>query len=85
MVKCMKSQRYKLISELTKKTSRLILISGTPAMSRPEELFTQLRLLMPKKFTNKAKFADRYCDPRITAYGKRCDGCSRPDELKVGM
>ena len=83
MVKDSTSQRYKNITKLVNKTKRLILISGTPAMSRPIELFTQLKLLMPKVFSNKAKYEDRYCDPKMTNWGKQATGCSRSEELKV--
>lgn len=52
-------------------------------MSRPIELFTQLKLLMPKVFSNKNNYINRYCDPKLTPWGKQANGCSRSDELKV--
>lgn len=84
MIKDSKTQRYKLIQKLVHKAMRLVLISGTPAMSRPIELFTQLKLLMPKNFSNKEKYINRYCDPRVTNFRRIANGCSKGDELKVG-
>lgn len=83
MIKDSKTKRFNEISKLVNKSNRLILISGTPAMSRPVELFTQLKLLMPKIFTNKEKYINRYCDPKMTQWGKVANGCANLDELKV--
>lgn len=84
MIKESKTQRFQNVTKLAGKAKRLILVSGTPAMSKPIELFTQLKLLMPKVFSNKSKYAERYCDPKDTAWGVRdLSGCTRPDELKV--
>ena len=84
MIKESTTQRYKNVAKLAGKAARLILVSGTPAMSRPIELFTQLKLLMPKIFSNKNKYETRYCDPKDTIWGRRdCTGCSRPEELRV--
>lgn len=83
MIKDSSTKRYSLISKLVSKSRRLILISGTPAMSRPVELFTQLKLLMPKVFSNKEKYVNRYCAPKILPWGKVADGCDNLEELKV--
>lgn len=83
MIKDSKTKRYNHISKLVAKSRRLVLISGTPAMSKPFELFTQLKLLMPKVFSNQTKFINRYCAPTFTPWGKEAKGCDNVDELKV--
>ena len=83
MIKESTTQRFQKIAKLVGKAKRLILVSGTPAMSRPIELFTQLKLLLPKVFSNKAKYATRYCDPKDTPWGRQYTGCTRPEELRV--
>lgn len=83
MIKESSTQRFHNIAKLAGKAKRLILVSGTPAMSRPIELFTQLKLLLPKIFSNKNKYATRYCDPKDTPWGRQYTGCTRPEELRV--
>jgi hypothetical protein len=46
-----KSKRTSAANSVSAKAKRVILLSGTPALSRPEELFSQLQLLERKPFT----------------------------------
>lgn len=50
------------------KAARAILLSGTPALSNPSELLTQLQALLPRARITKAAFEERYMDVRH--YGK---------------
>jgi SWI/SNF-related matrix-associated actin-dependent regulator 1 of chromatin subfamily A len=45
---------------LLKAAKRAILLSGTPALSRPSELLTQLQALLPQASITKAAFEERY-------------------------
>lgn len=45
MLKNKKSKRTMGVMPLLKKAARVIMLSGTPAMSKPEELFPQLNAL----------------------------------------
>ena len=47
MLKNFKSARYKAASPLIKRAKRVILLSGTPALSRPCELYTQIKSVEP--------------------------------------
>jgi SWI/SNF-related matrix-associated actin-dependent regulator 1 of chromatin subfamily A len=38
-----------------------ILLSGTPALSRPIELQQQLAALYPKVYSNRAEYGSRFC------------------------
>jgi len=69
MLKEQKTKRYENISALVKKTKRLILISATPALSRPVELYSQLNLLRKDIFSDFKKFSDRYCPMKEIKYG----------------
>ena len=40
---------------------RVILLSGTPAHSRPNELYTQITAVRPLLFPNFKEFGIRYC------------------------
>ncbi|KAH8402934.1 hypothetical protein KR222_000474, partial [Zaprionus bogoriensis] len=67
---------------LAEKAKRVILLSGTPALSRPLELFTQLQLV-DSRFMNFMEFTSRYCDGKQTNFGWDANGQSNLDELKV--
>jgi hypothetical protein len=56
-----KANRTKSLSPLIQNIKRAILISGTPALSRPMELFTQLNSLNPVAWPNEKEFGKRYC------------------------
>lgn len=43
---------------------RVILLSGTPAMSRPSELYTQILAVRPLLFPRFHEFGLRYCDAK---------------------
>lgn len=47
---------------------RVILLSGTPAMSRPCELYTQILAVRPSLFPRLHEFGVRYCDARQVTY-----------------
>lgn len=52
MLKDMKAKRTKAAISLAKKATRVIMLSGTPALSRPAELFSQIRIINDRLFTN---------------------------------
>jgi len=81
MVKNDKTVRYRNVSSVVSNANRLVLISGTPAMARPIELYTQLKLLMPNTFSD--WYIHRYCAPKEAIWGLDTTGCSNADELKV--
>jgi len=64
---------------------RLMLLSGTPMLARPIEMFNHLRMLRPDIFNNYFSFADRYCDPKEGAYGKDYSGSSNVRELHLSL
>ncbi|KAJ3272237.1 hypothetical protein HK104_004523, partial [Borealophlyctis nickersoniae] len=55
------AKRTKAITPLLKQSKRVLLLTGTPALSRPIELFTQLSALL-KTFLSVTQFGIRYCD-----------------------
>ena len=55
--------------------------SGTPALSRPAELFAQVNALRPQEFPNWEKFAETYCGSFRDRYGN-ASGSSNEAELK---
>ena len=60
---------------------RLILLSDTPMLARPSELFNLVKMLRPDIFTEFIEFANRYCNPKDGPYGKDYSGASNVKEL----
>jgi SWI/SNF-related matrix-associated actin-dependent regulator of chromatin subfamily A-like protein 1 len=56
-----RANRTKVLVPILKDVKRVILISGTPALSRPMELFTQLNALNKKAWPDEKEFGKRYC------------------------
>jgi SWI/SNF-related matrix-associated actin-dependent regulator 1 of chromatin subfamily A len=74
-----------LFFPLQKRASRLLMLSGTPALSRPVELYSQIRMLDPRIFPNFKEYALRYCEGRQGRWGFEAKGQSNPLELKAVM
>jgi SWI/SNF-related matrix-associated actin-dependent regulator 1 of chromatin subfamily A len=60
---------------------RALLLSGTPALSAPAELYTQLHALDPDTYGSFSHFAARYCDARRTRFGLDVRGSCNLAEL----
>jgi SWI/SNF-related matrix-associated actin-dependent regulator of chromatin subfamily A-like protein 1 len=45
-------------------SKRCILISGTPMLSRPVELYNLLNILRPDVFSKFSDYSQRYCAPK---------------------
>ncbi len=60
-IKNIESNRFKMVEKLATFPKSIICISGTPMLSRPMELFTQLKLIDPT-FTSFDKFGEEYCN-----------------------
>ncbi|XP_038206056.1 DNA annealing helicase and endonuclease ZRANB3 isoform X1 [Arvicola amphibius] len=77
--------RSKILLPLVQKAQRAILLTGTPALGRPEELFMQIEALFPQKFGTWIEYAKRYCNAHIRYFGKRrqwdCRGASNLGDL----
>uniref|UniRef100_A0A8C9ELI8 SWI/SNF-related matrix-associated actin-dependent regulator of chromatin subfamily A-like protein 1 n=1 Tax=Pavo cristatus TaxID=9049 RepID=A0A8C9ELI8_PAVCR len=61
----------------------VILLSGTPAMSRPAELYTQIAAVQPGFFPHFHTFGLRYCDAKKMPWGWDYSGSSNLAELKI--
>ncbi|XP_041663486.1 SWI/SNF-related matrix-associated actin-dependent regulator of chromatin subfamily A-like protein 1 isoform X2 [Cheilinus undulatus] len=82
-LKNMKTARCKAALPLLKAAKRVILLSGTPAMSRPSELYTQILAVRPSLFPRFHDFGQRYCDAKQMAWGWDYSGSSNLGELKL--
>ncbi|VDL73302.1 unnamed protein product [Nippostrongylus brasiliensis] len=76
-----KAKRTQVAHSLAKRATRVILLSGTPALSRPAELFSQIRLVNDRLFPNFQQFAIRYCDGKQGKFCFEAKGCTNSEEL----
>ena len=82
-IKNRKAKRTKACLAILRESKRNILLTGTPALSRPNELFTQLTVIEPQAFGAFTQFATRYCDAHVGPFGWDCSGTSNVAELQV--
>ncbi len=75
------SSRTKAVIPLVKAAKRAVFLSGTPALSRPIELFIQLNMLYPHIWTDKHDFGIRYCAAKRGQFGWDYSGSSNLQEL----
>ncbi|XP_075367308.1 DNA annealing helicase and endonuclease ZRANB3 isoform X1 [Mycteria americana] len=84
-MKSRNATRSKILLPLVQKALRAILLTGTPALGRPEELFMQIEALFPRRFGTWSEYAKKYCNARVRFFGKRtqwdCRGASNLEEL----
>uniref|UniRef100_A0A3Q3C4P7 Zinc finger, RAN-binding domain containing 3 n=1 Tax=Haplochromis burtoni TaxID=8153 RepID=A0A3Q3C4P7_HAPBU len=84
-LKSRNAARTKILVPLIQSAKRAILLTGTPALGRPEELFMQIDALYPKRFGTWTDYAKKYCNAHYRYFGPRrqwdCRGASNLDEL----
>ena len=77
------AQRVKALAPLLKKCRHVLLLSGTPALNRADELFSPLSILYPTTFTSFNTFAHRFCAYKKTRWGWDSTGSSNTDEMAL--
>lgn len=60
----------------------VFLLTGTPVLNRPDDLFAQLRLIDPKRFTSYWDFARDYCNVVDVGFGPQVKGHRDPNFYK---
>jgi len=76
------SPKLKMCLFYPQAAKRVFLLSGTPALSRPSELYTQITAICPYLF----KFHDfgvRYCAGKQLPWGWDYTGSSNMEELQI--
>jgi len=82
MIKELSAGRTRMTRILSDKVESVILLSGTPIMNRPKELFSMLNIIDKKTWGNFMDYTKRYCDGHYGQWGWECDGASNLDELR---
>lgn len=65
-----KSIRTKAFKELCQGLSKVLILSGTPLVNRPAELWPLLNILRPSKWPNFYQYAHRFCNAKLMPWGR---------------
>lgn len=79
------TKRTLAVAPAIKNASCALLLSGTPALSRPIELYSQLNALLPDLFESRSSFGIRYCNGFQAHFGWDFSGSSNLPELHIVM
>jgi len=77
------SQRTRAFMRLSTKIPCMLALSGTPARSRPVQLWPVLHCIDPQTFPDFYAYANRYCNPKETPYGTKYEGVTNASELHM--
>ncbi|CAI2373984.1 unnamed protein product [Moneuplotes crassus] len=80
-LKNFRAKRSKILIPILARMRRVLLLSGTPMLAKPVELFNLLKILRPDIFYNFTDYAKRYCKPKETNYGMDYSGNDHTKEL----
>lgn len=75
------SQRTRAFMRLSTRIPCLLAMSGTPARSRPVQLWPTLHCIDAPAFPDFFAYANRYCNPKQGPYGVKYEGVSHAQEL----
>ncbi|NDD53412.1 DEAD/DEAH box helicase [bacterium] len=75
------TKRTKGVRKLVKFIPAVLMLSGTPVVAKPAELFPVLNMLRPDVWDNFMGYARRYCNAKKGPFGWMFDGSSHLDEL----
>jgi len=81
MIKSTNALRTKAFRSISRDIKSVVLLSGTPLLSRPSELFSLLNIVDPNTWNNWYDFARRYCAMKQTHWGMDTSGASNIEEL----
>ncbi|XP_076626647.1 SWI/SNF-related matrix-associated actin-dependent regulator of chromatin subfamily A-like protein 1 [Colletes latitarsis] len=82
VLKSSKTSRYKAVQCIVSQACHVILLTGTPALSRPIELYTQINFIIPN-FMGYQEYGIRYCAGEKNSFGWDFTGSSNMQELQL--
>lgn len=81
-IKNRNAKRTKAINELNNRFKYKLLLTGTPILNKPSELYVPLNIIQPGEWGSFWNFAKRYCDAKKGYWGWDYSGSSNEEELK---
>jgi len=82
-VKSISALRTKTVKEIAKRVPCKLLLSGTPMLSRPIELFNSLNIIDPFVWNDWYSYSIKYCQGHAGAWGWDARGASNIEELQA--
>ena len=80
-----KARRTEALAYLARRIPAVALLSATPFLNRPIEMYSLLNMLRPDHFCDVHGFGVKYCDGKKLRFGSKSfwsyDGCTRAEEL----
>ena len=80
-VKNRKAKVTRAVSLLARQVPRTILLTGTPILNRPDDLWAQLNILYPDRYRSYWRFVETYCRVRYNGFGWEVRGPRDPEGL----
>ena len=68
-LKSKSAKRTMCLTPILQRSKRVVLLTGTPILAKPMEIYPLLHILRPDKFKGFKEFGTRYCDPKMLPYG----------------
>jgi SWI/SNF-related matrix-associated actin-dependent regulator 1 of chromatin subfamily A len=81
MLKNVQAQRTKAFRTIAHNIPNVVLMTGTPLLSRPIELFSLLNIIDARAWNNYYEYARRYCNGHQSQFGFDASGASHMEEL----
>jgi len=75
------SKRTQAAAVLSSRIPQRLLLTGTPVLNRPNELWTQLNIIDPERYDNFFRFGSTYCNATYNGYGWDFSGASNIEQL----
>lgn len=75
------ARRTKAVKFIAAGSKRVLILTGTPILNRPAELFTQVNLLWPLQFPHRQAYLFRYCGPKRRPWAWEFKGATHTEEL----
>lgn len=75
-IKNRKAKRSKAVRTLCKEAEHVLMLSGTPLVNRPAELYNSLNILWPDAYPSFWSYCRRFCNPKRTAFGWDVSGAA---------
>lgn len=64
---------------------RMVLLTGTPMLNSPKDLWALLNLLYPDRFTSYWQFVERFCEMEENPFGKKPMGIKNEEALQYTL
>ncbi len=77
------NKRSDILTPYLSSRKRVVLLTGTPALAKPREIFNLISIVRPDVYVDFKEFGYRYCEPTINAWTKKVEfnGCQNSKEL----